>query len=83
MEYTITNDISKATAWFSLPDTDSCIKDYIIPNKAYKLIKMKDGFEEEDYFILSEDNHYSMYYMTHNGFFIIQKEGNKTINENS
>lgn len=73
--YTITDDITKATHWLSKPDNRSCIKDYIVPNKMYKLIKLKDEETDEDeYFIISEDNNYSMYYMIHHGNFIIEEK---------
>ncbi len=73
--YTVTNDISKATYWMSYSDQKSCVKDYIVPNKKYPLIKQKDNLtDEEDYFILSEDGVLSQYYMCHAGDFIKTKE---------
>jgi len=70
--YDIVNDISKATHFLVYTDPDSCVKDYLIPGKAYELIKQTDPFtEEEEFFIQSEDGYYSMYYTTHAGDFII------------
>lgn len=71
MEYTITNDISKATAWLSDYDPDSVVKEYIIPNKAYELFKLKDDLGEEEYFIKGEDGCLSMYYLCYKGDYII------------
>jgi len=73
-DYTITKDVSKATHFLAKPDSKSCVKDYIIPGKAYKLIKQKDDLDEEEYFIRSEDSYLTMYYMAHKGQFIIVKE---------
>jgi len=73
--YTVTNDISKANAWVSFPDETSCVKDFIIPNKIYPLIKQIDNsIDEEDYYILTEDGVLSMYYMCHAGNFVIVKD---------
>jgi len=74
LNYTITNDISKATAWLSDYDPDSVVKDYIIPNKIYKLFKLQDDLNDEESFIKSEDGYYSQYFICHNGDFIIMKE---------
>lgn len=69
--YTVTNDISEATAWLSLPDPQSVVKDYITPNKLYEIIKIKDQETEEDeFYIESEDGFNSMYYACHKGIFI-------------
>jgi hypothetical protein len=65
--YTVTNDISKATAWIAYPDENSCVKEFIKPNKKYKLIR--DG----EYFIKGEDGCMSMYYLCHKGDFIIER----------
>jgi len=77
MEYTVTNDIKKATHWMSKPDSKSCVKEFIIPNKAYKLIRRNgtwdEGMESEsEIFIRSEDGCLSLYYLCHKGVFIIQ-----------
>lgn len=76
MEYTVTNDIKKATHWMSKPDVKSCVKEFIIPNKAYKLIRRNgtwdEGMDEEEYFIISEDGCLSTYWMCHKGDFIIR-----------
>lgn len=64
-DYVIVEDIAEATAWVSCFDPDSIVKDYIIPNKVYKLI---DGD-----LIASEDGNLSAYYMTHKGYFIKPK----------
>jgi hypothetical protein len=61
--YTITEDIFKATHWLSKPDENSCIKEFIIPNKMYELINHD--------LILSEDGNLTTYWMTHKGDFII------------
>ena len=76
--YVITDDITKATHWLAYEDEDSCVKDYIKPGKMYELVILKDPMDNfDDYFIFSEDGHYAMYYVTHNGDFIIKKkEGN-------
>ncbi len=72
--YTTTEDISEATAWVSYEDNVSPVKEFIIPNKMYKLIKQIDPFtEEEEYFIESEDGYLSMYYLSHAGAFIKPK----------
>lgn len=71
----IVSNISDASHWLSKPDPTSVVKDYIIPNKMYELIKFKDGFDDEnEIFILSEDGYYSTYYLTHKGQFIKIKE---------
>ncbi|MCE5220027.1 MAG: hypothetical protein LLF98_01865 [Clostridium sp.] len=74
MDFSLTNDVSKADFWISYPDKESSVKDFIIPNKMYKLIKHEDGFGEEDYFIEAEDGSLNMYYLCHRGFFLIVKE---------
>ena len=35
----VTNDICNATHWKAKVDPESCVKEFIIPNKEYKLIK--------------------------------------------
>jgi len=72
MFYT-TNSIENATHWMARADEDSVVKDYIIPDKAYELIKQKDPMtDEEEIFIRSEDDNLSMYYMCHAGDFVIE-----------
>lgn len=78
----VTNDICNATHWKAKVDPESCVKEFIIPNKEYKLIKHDNGFDQEEYFIKSEDGNLSMYYMCHQGDFII-KEGNSVIDANT
>lgn len=73
-DYIVTDDILKATAWLSLPDPESVVKDYIIPNKIYELLKQKDDIDMEEIYILDEEGYYTMYYLCHKGLFIIQKE---------
>jgi hypothetical protein len=76
-DYDIVDDIAVASHWIAYPDEDSMIKEWIIPGKKYELIKIMEQWDsglEEEYFILSEDGCHSMYYMTHNGDFIIMKE---------
>lgn len=80
INYTIVNNVEDATHWIAYTDEKSCVKEWIIPGKVYELVKLieqwNDG-EEEEYFILSEDGYHSMYYMTHNGDFIIAKDKDK------
>ncbi len=71
MNYTVTEDISKATHWLAHKDSNSCVKEFIIPEKVYPLIKYDDGFNEEESFIKAEDGSLSMYFMCHKGDFII------------
>jgi hypothetical protein len=63
-DYVITEDISEATAWVSELDENSIVKEFIIPNKIYKLYG--DLIE-------SEDGYLSTYYMTYKGYFIKPK----------
>ena len=74
MDFTITNSITNATHWLSLPDEESCVKDFIEPNKRYKLIKHEDGFGEEECFIKGSDGSLNMYWMCYNGSFLKAKE---------
>lgn len=79
MNYYVTNDVSKATHWLSYKDEESPVKKHVIPNKFYEIKKIKEKFqtiygeeiEDEEYFIKSEDGYYSMYYIAHNGDFVI------------
>ncbi len=79
MNYSVTTDVSKATHWLSYQDDESPVKKHITPNKFYKIKKLKEKFqniygeeiEDEEYFIKSEDGFYSMYYIAHNGDFVI------------
>jgi hypothetical protein len=71
----VTDDINEATHWVAKLDPESSVKEFIIPNKEYKLIKHDDGFEYQEYFIKGEDGNLSMYYLLHKGDYII-KEGN-------
>jgi len=82
-DYTIVKDVSLASHWIAYQDEKSCVKDYIIPGKKYELIKLTeqwDNGEDEEYFILSEDGYYSMYYMAYKGEFIILNNLNKHLN---
>lgn len=71
-DYTVINDVTKATHWIAKPDNESCIKEFIIPGKAYEVI-------DQD-FILSEDGNLSTYWMAHAGEFIIMNNCNKKLN---
>lgn len=69
--YSITGDISKADAWLAYSDQESVVKEWIIPNKIYPLIKLKDNStDEEEIYILSEDGTLSLYYLCHKGDYI-------------
>jgi hypothetical protein len=69
----VTENINDATHWVAEYDPESCVKDFIIPNKEYPLIKYDNGFDQEDIFIESEDGLLSMYYFCHKGNFITKK----------
>ena len=79
MEYTSVNNIADATHWISLPDADSPVRDSIIPHKTYKLHKIKDDIDFEEYYIIDENNNYAMTYICHKGMFVKER----MINENS
>jgi hypothetical protein len=74
--YEIVSDISRASHWLSYEDHESCIKDSIIPNKLYKLIKQKDEIGQEEYFIQDEMGYLSMGYICHKGDYINIKREN-------
>lgn len=70
MDYKSTENIQEATHWISLHDSTSPISDSITPNKVYKLYKIKDDIDFEEYFILDENKNYSMAYMCYKGLFV-------------
>ena len=78
MEYTSVNDIEDSTHWLSLPDPDNPIKNTIIPHKTYKLHKLKDDIGFEEYYIIDENNNYTMTYICHKGMFVKER----IVNEN-
>lgn len=65
-----TDDINEATHWVAKYDSESCVKDHVIPGKEYELIKHDNGCDGEDYFIKSEDGYLTVYYLCHKGNFI-------------
>ena len=72
MDYTITDDVTKASHWIAYPDSKSVVKEWIIPGKAYQII-------DQD-FILSEDGNLTVYWMNHKGDLIIMNDCNKELN---
>lgn len=74
MEYTLTNNIEEATHWLSLFDSDSPVRDSVIPHKTYELYKLKDDIGFKEYFILDENGNFSMIYLCHKGVYVREKE---------
>ena len=69
----IVDYVEDATHWLAYPDQSSPVKQFIFPNKLYKLYKLIDSEGMEEYFIIGEDYNYSMYYMAHKGDFIFME----------
>lgn len=75
INYKTTENIEEATHWLSSSDGDSVVENWIIPNKFYKIYKLKDELTNtEEFYIIGEDGHYSMYYLCYDGNFVIKKE---------
>lgn len=66
MNYKVTSNPLRATHWLAKEDSKSCVREHIIPGKAYQLI-------DHD-LILGEDGCLSAYWMCHKGDLIIMKE---------
>ena len=78
MNYKITNDIKKATHWIAYEDEnlrnkkDSYIGSAITPNKIYKIDSLHcELFNDYEYYNKSDDGDYGMYFLVHNGDYII------------
>ena len=69
----IVDYVEDATHWLAYQDQSSPVKQYIFPNKLYKLHKLIDSEGIEEYFIIGEDYNYSMYYVVHKGDFIFME----------
>lgn len=75
MNYIETKDITKATHWIALEDDRDIVKDFlhITIGKKYELIPQYEiNGELDDYFIYDDANVLGMFYMFHNGYFIIK-----------
>lgn len=72
VNYTIVESVEEATHWIAYEDNTSCVKEWIIPGKAYQVI---DGD-----FILTEDGNYTCYWMNHKGDFVVMNDLNKKLN---